>query len=111
MAEITNENRAINLNMNKSLTTVVKSYTNTGQHAYRHSQNNQPNSFKIMFNKVDRPFLLASFLSLLASVFLWFLVNRDYGVFVGLWVPSILILWVGVRLVLMANLNNQSKRD
>jgi len=56
-----------------------------------------------MFNKIDRPFLLAAFASLLVSVSLWFLVNRDYGVFVGLWVPSILALWVGTRLVLLAN--------
>ena len=65
------------------------------------SKNNQPHPHQIMFNKVDRPFLLASSLSLAASVLLWFLVNRDYGVFVGLWVPSILILWVGVRVVLL----------
>ena len=56
-----------------------------------------------MFNKIDRPFLFAAFISLLVSVALWFLVNRDYGVFVGLWVPSILALWIGVRLVLLAN--------
>ena len=56
-----------------------------------------------MFNKVDQPFLLASFASLAASVVLWFLVNKDYGVFVGLWVPSILALWVGVRVVLLTN--------
>jgi len=62
-----------------------------------------------MFNKVDRPFLLASSLSLAASVSLWFLVNRDYGVFVGLWVPSILVLWVGVRVVLLTHAINQAK--
>ena len=56
-----------------------------------------------MFTKIDRPFLLAAFASLIVSVALWFLVNRDYGVFVGLWVPSILALWIGVRLVLLAN--------
>jgi hypothetical protein len=56
-----------------------------------------------MFHKIDRPFLVASTASLLVSVVLWFLVNRDYGVFVGLWVPSILILWVGVRVVLLTN--------
>lgn len=50
-----------------------------------------------MFDKIDAPFLLAAFASFLASVALWFLVNHDYGLFVGLWVPSILILWVGVR--------------
>ena len=63
-----------------------------------------------MFNKLDRPFLLASLLSLAASVCLWFLVNRDYGVFVGLWVPSILVLWVGVRVVLLTQTINQAKR-
>lgn len=55
-----------------------------------------------MFTKIDFPFLIATFLSFLASVALWFLVNRDYGVFVGLWVPSILTLWVGVRLALLS---------
>lgn len=50
-----------------------------------------------MFDRTDTPFLIAAFASFLASVTLWFLVNRDYGVFVGLWVPSILTLWVGVR--------------
>jgi len=55
-----------------------------------------------MFQKVDYPFLFAAFASFVASVSLWFLVNHDYGVYVGLWVPSILILWVGVRVVLLA---------
>jgi len=64
-----------------------------------------------MFNKVDRPFLLASSASLLASVALWFLVNREYGLFVGLWVPSVLALWVGVRVILLANAISQTKRD
>ncbi len=50
-----------------------------------------------MFDKVDAPFLFAAFASFLVSVALWFLVNHDYGLFVGLWVPSILIFWVGVR--------------
>ena len=50
-----------------------------------------------MFDRVDGPFLIAAFLSFLASVFLWFLVSHDAGVFVGLWVPSILALWAGVR--------------
>ncbi len=55
-----------------------------------------------MFQKVDYFFLIAAFASFVASVSLWFLVNRDYGVYVGLWVPSILILWVGVRVALLA---------
>lgn len=54
-----------------------------------------------MFQKLDYFFLFAAFASFVASVTLWFLVNRDYGVFVGIWVPSILALWVGVRVVLL----------
>jgi hypothetical protein len=55
-----------------------------------------------MFQKIDYYFLFASFASFVASVALWFLVNREYGAYVGLWVPSILILWVGIRLTLLA---------
>ena len=54
-----------------------------------------------MFHRVDYYFLSAAFASFVVSVALWFLVNRDYGVYVGLWVPSILILWVGVRVALL----------
>jgi hypothetical protein len=54
-----------------------------------------------MFDRIDTPFLVAAFLSFLVSVTLWFLVNQGYGMFVGLWVPSILILWVGVRVRLL----------
>ena len=51
-----------------------------------------------MFRTSDKTFLLAAFLSFVASVVLWFFVNHDYGAYVGLWVPSILILWTGVRI-------------
>jgi hypothetical protein len=34
--------------------------------------------------------LAAAGLSFLFSVYLWFFVNKEQGVFVGLWVPSIL---------------------
>jgi len=34
--------------------------------------------------------LLAAFISFLFSVFLWFFVDKDSGLFVGIWVPSIL---------------------
>ncbi|MFT5304138.1 MAG: hypothetical protein ACI87E_002771 [Mariniblastus sp.] len=37
-------------------------------------------------------FVLAAFISFLFSVSLWFSGYRDEGVFVGLWVPSILAL-------------------
>lgn len=36
--------------------------------------------------------LLAAFASFSLSVTLWFTDNRDEGIFVGLWVPSILAL-------------------
>ena len=64
-----------------------------------------------MLQKFDYPFLLAAFASFLASVSLWFFVNHDYGSFVGLWVPSILALWVGVRLVLLSGYIARSKKD
>lgn len=35
-------------------------------------------------------FAVAAFLSFLASVALWFTGDREAGMFVGLWVPSIL---------------------
>lgn len=50
-----------------------------------------------MFTRIDFTFLGAAFASFLFSVFLWFLVDKNSGMFVGLWVPSILALWVGVR--------------
>jgi hypothetical protein len=52
---------------------------------------------RLALNKVDTPFLTAAFMSLLASVSLWFLVDQLAGVFVGIWVPSILALWCGIR--------------
>jgi uncharacterized membrane protein YfcA len=54
-----------------------------------------------MFCKLDYFFLFSAFASFVASVGLWFLVNHDYGLYVGLWVPSILSLWVGVRVALL----------
>jgi hypothetical protein len=56
-----------------------------------------------MFNKTDYYFLIAAGVSLLASVALWFLYDKESGLFVGLWVPSILALWVGVRVLLLAS--------
>ena len=62
-----------------------------------------------MFQKIDYPFLIAAFASFLVSVGLWFLVNHDYGAYVGLWVPSILVLWVGVRVVLLSGTANKRR--
>ena len=41
--------------------------------------------------------LLAAFISFLFSVFLWFFVDKDSGLFVGIWVPSILSLATALR--------------
>jgi len=41
--------------------------------------------------------LLAAFISFLFSVFLWFFVDKDAGLFVGIWVPSILSLAAALR--------------
>jgi hypothetical protein len=40
--------------------------------------------------KVKSLVLLAAFLSLVLSVYLWFSGQKTEGLFVGLWVPSIL---------------------
>ena len=49
-----------------------------------------------MFDKSDYLILGAAFVSFLFSIALWFGVlgtaNKDAGIFVGLWVPSILAL-------------------
>ena len=51
-----------------------------------------------MFATGDRLVLLSAFLSFLFSVSLWFgigfTVNKDAGLFVGMWVPSIVSLGV-----------------
>ena len=41
------------------------------------------------FHRTKLVFLFAAFLSFLLSVWLWFFVDRELGLFVGLWVPSI----------------------
>ena len=38
----------------------------------------------------DKLLLLAAFISFLFSIYLWFSGQRDAGIFVGIWVPSIL---------------------
>lgn len=43
-----------------------------------------------MFHRSDHAFMGAAFISFLLSVCLWFSGQREEGLFVGLWVPSIL---------------------
>lgn len=41
------------------------------------------------FHRTKLVFLAAAFVSFLLSVTLWFFVDRELGLFVGLWVPAI----------------------
>ena len=41
------------------------------------------------YHKTKLVFLAAAFFSFVLSVSLWFLVDREIGLFVGLWVPAI----------------------
>jgi hypothetical protein len=53
-----------------------------------------------MNEKVDRSLILiliAALVSFLFSVTLWFFIDKDTGVFVGIWVPSILSLGALLR--------------
>lgn len=43
-------------------------------------------------SKAKALFVAAASISFLFSVYLWFLADREQGLFVGLWVPSILAL-------------------
>ena len=45
-----------------------------------------------LFHKIKLVFMAAAFFSFVLSVSLWFLVDREMGVFVGLWVPTLLAL-------------------
>lgn len=41
------------------------------------------------FHRAKLVFLIAAFASFVFSVWLWFFVDRELGLFVGLWVPAI----------------------
>lgn len=42
-----------------------------------------------MYERLKLVFLAAGFVSFLFSVLLWFFVDRELGLFVGLWVPAV----------------------
>jgi len=56
--------------------------------------------------KSDYFFLTTAFLSFLFSVYLWFMGQKEAGIFVGIWVPSILSGAVLIKLI-----SNQSKKE
>lgn len=47
----------------------------------------------------DISFLLAAALSFFLSIYLWFGGSKDQGLFVGIWVPSIISLGIYGRLI------------
>ena len=49
--------------------------------------------FRLIMKKLDVVYLVASIASLTASVLLWFGGSKEAGIYVGLWVPSILGFW------------------
>jgi len=53
-----------------------------------------------MFKRIDYFFIIAAYLSFMMSVALWFLKDQAAGMYVGLWVPSILTLWVGIKQII-----------
>jgi hypothetical protein len=54
---------------------------------------------KKMFRKSDFLILFAAFISFLLSVYLWFMGQREEGLFVGIWVPSILAFGGYIRII------------
>jgi len=54
-----------------------------------HTQTDYEQTHQRRLFQVKIAFLVAGFLSFLLSVFLYFLVDEQQGIYVGLWVPSI----------------------
>jgi len=56
-----------------------------------------------MLNKSDYFILLSAIISLIVSIALWFTGYKDSGLFVGIWVPSILSFGVYFKLIMGNN--------
>lgn len=57
--------------------------------------NRKPNfnsPHQLMLDRSDYFILASALISLVLSIFLWFGANKDAGLFVGIWVPSLLSL-------------------
>jgi hypothetical protein len=51
------------------------------------------------FTPTDLLMLISAFLSLIFSEFLWFKGEKETGIFIGLWVPSILGFAILLKLI------------
>lgn len=58
-----------------------------------------------MFNTSDYFILSSALVSLVLSIFLWFTGNKEAGVFVGLWVPSLISLGAYLKTISGGNNN------
>jgi hypothetical protein len=61
-----------------------------------------------MLNKSDYFILASAILSMALSIFLWFTGSREAGLFVGLWVPSLLSFGVYFKSQLNGGSNDRS---
>jgi hypothetical protein len=57
------------------------------------------------FTNADKILFIAAFLSLIYSEAIFFLGDKENGIFVGLWVPSILIFGIYLKLIQKNNNN------
>ena len=70
-----------------------------------------------MFRSFDIMVLLLTFISFLFSIYLWFGGNREEGLYVGLWVTSIIGVGIYFKLlrivhfVLYRNFDNKEKKN
>lgn len=87
------------LNVKSVFVRLKKKLTGSG---FRKEVRHEITRKKIMFTKSDYLILGAAFISFLFSIALWFGIlgpnQKDAGIFVGLWVPSILALGLYFKL-------------
>lgn len=59
-----------------------------------------------MLNKSDYFILASAIVSLILSITLWFTGSKESGLFVGLWVPSLLAFGTYLKIKLLENIND-----
>ena len=64
-----------------------------------------------MISLYDKVIYISTLFSLLFSVFLWFTGQKDEGLFVAIWVPSLLSVGIYTKLNMSIPLNLNKKRE